>query len=76
MRQDENPPSAVMKADGVERTSQPQDNVAPTLTPRRTVVELSEETPEFCLFRVELSNSSTRETVQYAKLFLSQPFVS
>ena len=60
-----------MQADSVEQAAQPQNDVAPALAARRTVIELAQQAAELGLVRKLFLDASPGEAVQNTKLLLA-----
>ena len=66
----------MMERDRIECASQAQDDVAPTLASRRTMVEFAQEAPELRLIGVELLDTGAGKPVEDAKLLLAEPLIN
>src|SRR4051812_33158183 len=75
MADDQYPSPAMVEADGIERAAQAEDDVAPALARRRTVVELTEQAAELRLIRKFLLDAAPGQAVEHAEFLLAQPFI-
>jgi hypothetical protein len=58
MGQDKNPPATIMKADSVQSTPEPEDDITPTLSARRPVIKFAEQLAKLGLVRMQLRDAA------------------
>jgi hypothetical protein len=75
MADDKHPLAAVMQAQGVERSPEPKDDVAPALAAGGPVVEFPEQCARFGLLGKPLPNASRRQAVEDGEFTLAKPSV-
>jgi hypothetical protein len=75
MSHNQHPATTMVKRNGIERTAQAQDHVAPALPTGRSVVELAEKLAELGLVGMKLLDARAGEAVEDAELLLAQAFI-
>jgi hypothetical protein len=75
MRDDHHAAAAIMERDRIEQRAQAQDDVAPTLSAGRAMIEFAEQAAKLRLLRMCRFDAETRETVEDSEFLLAQSLV-
>ena len=67
--------AAVLTRNHLGHTAQAKDHIAPALTARWPVVELSKQAPELCLVWELLHDADSGQSIENSKLLFAQPLI-